>query len=292
MSLIIIFAVFLEIPFYFPLTLWYTDSHTPEGGLAMPSVKIYHLFDIMDLYDFADSAVVALTCLPTEYDKDGNLLSIEFGTKQYGERELRAMRGEAGEPFDLSGGIWLGKPASYYILTYTPVEIRDQYLAQHKERICNVMWNLAKKDHAAFSDNITDDYLLSVFSVRWYEKLSLLSEQESWQSEHGLPAQIPSEGDRWYVWIGDRLETGSIEYVASEYCRNGLCLPYRDTRRPTEDFLHEHEFSGILKTVLDDPEHFSIDGLEEYYSQQEIEFLQAFVQKLREDVAENRPKKV
>ena len=45
---------------------------------------------------------------------------------------------------------------------------------------------------------------------------------------------------------------------------------------------HAHNFEGVLEALLDDPEGFSIQGLEEYYSQQEIEMLEAIQRKLKE----------
>lgn len=39
---------------------------------------------------------------------------------------------------------------------------------------------------------------------------------------------------------------------------------------------------GVLESLLDDPEGFSIQGFEDYYSKQEIEMLEAIQKKLRE----------
>ncbi len=44
-------------------------------------------------------------------------------------------------------------------------------------------------------------------------------------------------------------------------------------RRNTNEQLkcHAHSFEGVIQALLDDPEGFSIEGLEEYYSAQERE---------------------
>ena len=49
---------------------------------------------------------------------------------------------------------------------------------------------------------------------------------------------------------------------------------------------HEHTFNGVLKALLEDPEYFSIEGFEEYYSEQERQLLSKMQEKLR--VKQNR----
>ena len=45
----------------------------------------------------------------------------------------------------------------------------------------------------------------------------------------------------------------------------------------------DHYFAGgVLESLLDDPEGFSIQGVEEYYSKQEIKMLEAIQRKLKE----------
>lgn len=159
--------------------------------------RMFHLSDIMDLYDFADNAVVALTCLPPERDRDGNLLSVEFGEREYGEDELRAMRSADDFPFDIHTGTWQGKPASWYIFTYTPVELRDQVLRAHAKLICDTIQALVKKDRAKLGDDVTDEALLSLFALRWYDKLALMNERDAWRAEQQKkepPASPENEG--------------------------------------------------------------------------------------------------
>lgn len=151
--------------------------------------KAFHLSDIMDLYDFADNAVVALTCLPPERDRDGKLLSIEFGEREYNEDELRAMRSPDGFPFDVHEGTWQGKPASFYIFTYTPVELRDQLLRAHQALICDTIRALVKKDRATLGADVNDEALLSIFALRWYDKLTLMNERDAWEAERQRPKE-------------------------------------------------------------------------------------------------------
>ena len=86
----------------------------------------------------------------------------------------------------------------------------------------------------------------------------------------------------WRVTFPDRdAEEGDLLYVASEYARTSLYFPYYTTKA-MGGCGHDHYFEGVLEALLDDPEDFSIQGLEEYYSQQEIKMLEAIQRKLKE----------
>ena len=85
----------------------------------------------------------------------------------------------------------------------------------------------------------------------------------------------------WRVNFPDRdVEEGDLLYVVSEFARAGLYFPYHTTKA-LGGRGHDHYFEGVLESLLDDPEGFSIQGYEEHYSKQEIEMLEAIQQKLR-----------
>lgn len=86
----------------------------------------------------------------------------------------------------------------------------------------------------------------------------------------------------WRVEFPDRdMEEGSLQYVASEFARTGLYYPYHNSKTKQEDYCgHAHEFDGIIEALLDDPEGFSIEGFEAYYSEQERKMLLAIQEKL------------
>lgn len=87
---------------------------------------------------------------------------------------------------------------------------------------------------------------------------------------------------RWRVTFPDReAEEGDLLYVASEYARTGLYFPYHTTKA-LGGHGHDHYFEGVLEALLNNPEGFSIQGYEEYYSKQEIEMLEAIQRKLKE----------
>ena len=88
----------------------------------------------------------------------------------------------------------------------------------------------------------------------------------------------------WRVDFPDRdSEKGDLLYVASEFARTGLYFPYNDSQtRNRECSGHAHYFEGVLHALLDDPEEFSIEGFEEYYSAQEQRMLADVQVKLKE----------
>ena len=85
----------------------------------------------------------------------------------------------------------------------------------------------------------------------------------------------------WRVNFLDRdAEEGDLLYVASEYARTCLYFPYHTTIA-LGGHGHDHSFEGVLEALLDDPEGFSIQGYEEYYSKQEMKMLETIQRKLR-----------
>jgi len=71
----------------------------------------------------------------------------------------------------------------------------------------------------------------------------------------------------WRVTFPDRdAEEGDLPYVASEYARTGLYFPYYTTKA-LGGRGHDHYFEGVLESLLDDPEGFSIQRFEEYVIQ-------------------------
>ena len=70
-------------------------------------------------------------------------------------------------------------------------------------------------------------------------------------------------------------------YVASEFARTGLYFPYNDSQTKDREYSgHDHSFEGVIRALLDDPEGFTIEGFEEYYSAQEREMLEEIQNKL------------
>ena len=89
---------------------------------------------------------------------------------------------------------------------------------------------------------------------------------------------------RWQVDFDDRdSEVGGLLYVAGEFARGGLYFPYHDSETKGREYPgHAHSFEGVLHALLDDPAGFSIEGFEEYYSEQERNMLRAVQKRLLE----------
>lgn len=85
----------------------------------------------------------------------------------------------------------------------------------------------------------------------------------------------------WRVDFEDRdSEEGNLLYVAGEFAKTGLYFPYGEYPG------HAHSFEGVLHALLDDPEGFTIEGFEEYYSEQERDMLRAVQKGLLEATKE------
>ena len=76
-------------------------------------------------------------------------------------------------------------------------------------------------------------------------------------------------------------EEGDLLYVVSEFARTGLYFPYNDTSTKDREYNgHAHSFEGVIQALLDDPEGFTIQGFEDYYSLQEREMRDTVQKKL------------
>lgn len=85
---------------------------------------------------------------------------------------------------------------------------------------------------------------------------------------------VRAGGDSFWLW---RLtgEHGDLQNVVEEYTRTGLYFPYND------EFDHSHSFNGVLQSIWYDPEGFVVsDEQKGYYSEQELEMMDAFRTKL------------
>jgi hypothetical protein len=86
----------------------------------------------------------------------------------------------------------------------------------------------------------------------------------------------------WKVDFPDRdSEEGDLLYVASEFAMTSLYYPYNTSETKGKKYSgHDHYFEGVIHALLDDPEGFTIEGFEEYYSEQERDLLSSIQQKL------------
>ena len=94
------------------------------------------------------------------------------------------------------------------------------------------------------------------------------------------------ESNTWKVNVpGWGVEEGSLQYVIGEYIGSNLIYPYNTEQTQNSEYhSHAHEFDGVLKALLLNPERFSIEGFEEYYSAQEIELIHMLQKKVRSEI--------
>ena len=103
------------------------------------------------------------------------------------------------------------------------------------------------------------------------------------QDRHNYRPYYDRRRRRWRVEFPDRdAEEGDILYVACEFARTGLFFPFNDSVSKEQGFHdHSHSFDGVLEALLEDPAGFTIEGFEEYYSEQEKKMLRAVQEKLQ-----------
>lgn len=129
--------------------------------------------------------------------------------------------------------------------------------------------DLTRMDHPGENDRIR---------IQKYRKaMELLEESTDTNKEKEYTPRYDRRKKSWRVDFPDRAsEEGDLLYVASEFARTGLYFPYNDSSSGKRGYNgHAHSFEEVLQAVLADPEGFSIDGFEDYYSGQEREMLQA-----------------
>lgn len=269
-----------------------------EPGKTKP--VMLHMKDILELSDLMDGVVLALIYKDLRFDDDGKPSGLEPFTHEYALQRLHNVEHAKETPFFVFGGKWQGRPYSDYVYGEDdePQTMRDKYLLPYKDQIVNLSHSKAAEERRELGKDITDDFLLDLFTVKWEKLLEQFADAAEWRSEHGLPTRMPGrydDGSCWYVWVDGRLEVGPLEYVAAEYCRSGLCYCF-DCKRTNPDFPdyqdHAHSFEGVLQAALENPEEFTLKGFEKDYSEQEREFLKKFVKKLRQDKKENYPHRV
>lgn len=100
--------------------------------------------------------------------------------------------------------------------------------------------------------------------------------------KRGRPYYDHASG-HWKLDIsGFGTEEGDLLYLCGDYAGTCLYFPYNDKQTKDSEYSgHAHTFDGVLEALLEDPEYFSIEGFEEYYSEQERQLLCKMQEKLR-----------
>lgn len=75
-------------------------------------------------------------------------------------------------------------------------------------------------------------------------------------------------------------EVGDLTYIMGEFSRYNEIYRY-NTEDTIKWYGHEHNFDGVLLTVIRYPDSFTIEGFEEDYSEQQIKLIKAVQEKYR-----------
>lgn len=137
-----------------------------------------HIQDILELSDLMDGVVLALIYKDLRFDDDGRPSSLEPFTHEYDLQHLHNVEHAEENPFFVFGGKWHGRSYSDYVYGegMEPQEIRDKYLLPYKDKIANLCHSEAAEQNQELGEDVTDDFLLDLFTVKWYELLEKMAE--------------------------------------------------------------------------------------------------------------------
>ena len=102
--------------------------------------------------------------------------------------------------------------------------------------------------------------------------------------EDYIPVQDEVTGN-WCVQMGYGLESGDVEYIASEFSGTGLIYHFMYNG----EIDHVHGFDGVLAAVLKDPEHVDIVTQHGEYSEQEIQMIEGVKRAAKFVKSDDRP---
>lgn len=109
-------------------------------------------------------------------------------------------------------------------------------------------------------------------------------DEEKAYFENYIPVQDEATGN-WCVHVEYGLESGDVEYIASEFSGTGLIYHFMYNG----EIDHVHGFNGVLAAVLEDPENVDIVPQEGEYSEQEIKMIEGVKRAAKFVKLHNRP---
>jgi hypothetical protein len=88
---------------------------------------------------------------------------------------------------------------------------------------------------------------------------------------------IPTFDEKTGLWVVDTehgVEFGSSSYVAGEFCGDNATYLFNNSNCPDpEQPSHCHEFPGVIKELIREPEMFSVEAFKDCYATQELRIL-------------------
>lgn len=119
--------------------------------------------------------------------------------------------------------------------------------------------------------------------ARWYlNRIPIKKIENHYEGKVPTPTYL-EDYDLWVVDTEQGLEYGFLEYILCEFAHEGVYYNFHNKNYPDNDHPdHQHTFSGVLETLVDNPSDFSIDRFESQYSRQEIDYIEAIKRKYQE----------
>lgn len=140
------------------------------------------------------------------------------------------------------------------------------------EYIRNHIW---RKYEGVMIPTFLPEYNMWIVDTEFLQKYRVYLRRESFKKKWKKELRWHWLQRAFFVMPGGP-EAGDIEWVMSEFAGTGLFYRFWDANsRKYNHFEHEHSFEGVLYALENDLENFSIEGFEEDYSKQQINFIQA-----------------
>lgn len=86
-----------------------------------------------------------------------------------------------------------------------------------------------------------------------------------------------------YPWAESNYEErGTLEYVMAEFSQYCEIYHFKYEDAPHMEVWqdHEHEFAGVLLSLINCPKHFSVEDFEDEYSKQQLDLMKVVKEKL------------
>ena len=191
-------------------------------------------------------------------------------------------------------------------------EIKVKYLKNILKKARGIMRKASLHIEMCMLDEIDDEYLDNLLAIRWRENLKLwtihwsckenlatkfLKEDEEHTkfqkakklilsdeslSNSPIPTRV-GDSNTWVVKTkSQKTEIGDLDYIASEFVESSVIYRFHNYYKYGKEGHHDHGHSitAVLDAIVNNPEGVTIEGFEDDYSKQEINFLNAFRNKL------------
>jgi hypothetical protein len=279
--------------------------------VMMMRVETLGLHDIDDLNYLAEEILIELRHNGFLYDEEGN--KCHFTKEELYSKNEEFIKNANENYLDFSDNETLKNISFSDALWMELCVIKEKYLKDILKKACRLIRKDTMHNLMVVSDEVDDEYLNNLFALRWRENLKLWTMQ--WNFKEKLAAKLIIEdknkdytniqkaeeliksdeklsnspipkrignSNKWVVKTEFQTEIGDLDYIASEFVKGGVIYQFHNYDADGKEMYHDHGHSitTVLYAVMNNPKEFSLDGFEDDYSQQEMDFLKAVRDKL------------